>query len=536
MNSKRQTTIRHRLLFWIIITAVLPLLFLTLALIFYLAPVNGWQALLLLLRHTLLVPLLASVVLLLTLSFMIAWEITRPLAKLQSAVERAARGQTDVDIPTEGNDELAQLGRDFNKLFTQINKARRDLEAKVKTRTTELLRANEELQQSKTAMLNILEDVEEAKQRAEEQKQRIEIIIQRINDPVIVVDFAGRIILNNEPAAQAFGQAVLEGKEFDQLAEFYDQDKKPIQALVKSFLESQSEARVWPRLYRLLGGNKTFWEVSISKFLSGGAGAVISLHNITKAVEVDRMKSEFVSVASHQLRTPLSAVKWLLELLLAGDVGELNKQQLELLQDAFASNNRMIDLVNDLLNVSRLESAKIEVKPESVNLAKLLAAVQKDLAVQVKQKKLQWDDKAVDNVPDIKVDPSLISQVLQNLLSNAVKYSRVGTTITLLLRADDKNLYFQVSDQGVGIPPTQQDRIFEKFFRADNVTRLETEGTGLGLYISKLLVELSGGNIGFKSQEGKGTSFYFNLPRQGSVARSGVRTLSKINQSKLTYA
>lgn len=234
-----------------------------------------------------------------------------------------------------------------------------------------------------------------------------------------------------------------------------------------------------------------------------------------KEIEIDQAKSEFVSVASHQLRTPLTGIKWVSELMLKGRGGELNKEQKEFVGQIVESNTRMINLVNDLLNVSRIETGKkFSIEKKSNDIIPIVDSLFFELIgfAALHKVKMRKDDSLPKELI-LNIDAEKIRQVLQNLLSNAVKYSKEGGVVIILCDLGKKGrVTFCVKDSGLGIPAAQQGRMFEKFFRADNVQTHETEGTGLGLYIAKAIVEGHGGKIWFESVENKGTNFYFSLP------------------------
>jgi PAS domain S-box-containing protein len=243
-------------------------------------------------------------------------------------------------------------------------------------------------------------------------------------------------------------------------------------------------------------------------------GVVETFRDITREKEIDKAKTEFVSLASHQLRTPLSTISWYTEMLLAGDAGKLNPEQIKYLNEVYRGNQRMISLVNALLSVSRMDLGTFTLEPEPTNITELVENVVIEQMPQIERRKIQFLSKIEKDIPLIQADPKLLSMVIQNLLSNSIKYTEEKGKIEISLNLDIKKkvLLFKISDNGYGIPTNQQAKIFTKLFRADNVRGKDTEGTGLGLYIVKAIIDNSGGKVWFESKEDKGTTFYVTLP------------------------
>lgn len=231
--------------------------------------------------------------------------------------------------------------------------------------------------------------------------------------------------------------------------------------------------------------------------------------------EIDKMKSEFVSVASHQLRTPLTGIKWFTDLMLRGKAGVVTTDQKDFLTQISDSNERMIKLVEDLLNVSRIEAGgtKFIITKKTTDVVPILDSLVTDLVgLEQKHKVKIIRDTNFPKTLNLNVDSDKIRQVFANLLSNAVKYSHEGGKVHIKADlSDSKVTTFLISDTGLGIPVKDQGRMFEKFFRAENVQTKETDGTGLGLYVVKAIVEGHGGTLHFESKENVGTTFYVSL-------------------------
>lgn len=230
--------------------------------------------------------------------------------------------------------------------------------------------------------------------------------------------------------------------------------------------------------------------------------------------ELDRAKSGFVSIVAHQLRTPLSAVKWVIKMVLDGDVGPLNPEQREFLHKGYDSNERMIRLINDMLDVVQIESGKLRYELGAVQIEELIHDVLLEFVGLLQQKHLKLTlDLPNSPLPPVYGDAGKIRIVLQNLIDNAMKYTPERGRVTIRCRPEGPALKVIVEDSGIGIPDHQQTQVFTRFFRGDNAIKMETDGSGLGLFIIKNIVEHLGGKIWFTSQENAGSTFTFTVPR-----------------------
>jgi two-component system sensor histidine kinase VicK len=243
-------------------------------------------------------------------------------------------------------------------------------------------------------------------------------------------------------------------------------------------------------------------------------GAIIVLRDVTREKMVESMKSEFVTVAAHQLRTPTSGIKWSLGMLKEGDLGPLSKEQKEVIGKAYNSNEKVIHLIADLLNVARIEGGKYLNKITLSSVEDLIQSLVAEYEDEMKRRELNFGfKKPKEKLPNIMMDVDKMGIAVGNLIDNAMRYTIAGGKISIYIaKKDEDQIEVQVHDTGLGIPQNQKDKVFTKFFRGDNITKVETEGTGLGLFITKNIIDAHGGKIWFESEKDKGTTFYFTIP------------------------
>lgn len=232
-----------------------------------------------------------------------------------------------------------------------------------------------------------------------------------------------------------------------------------------------------------------------------------------KLVALDEAKDEFISMASHQLRTPLTSIKGYLSMLQEGDVGDLNEQQHNFVDQAFLSSQRMVYLIADLLNVSRLKTGKFVIEPKPTYLPDVVEGELAQLTETIKARGLEMEFEKPSEFPVMNLDETKVRQVIMNFADNAIYYTPNGGKITVKLEADDNNVTYTVTDTGIGVPKSEQHKLFTKFYRAGNAKKARPDGTGLGLFMAKKVVAAQGGAIIFKTQEGKGSTFGFSFPR-----------------------
>lgn len=392
------------------------------------------------------------------------------------------------------------------------------LYARARTRAQNLIAAaTSELQQQRNYALEL--------------HKKDEAIIAGIADGLVVLDRHGRVQLINAAGREILGLPLEQrlGVGFETILRAYEPNgqviplsKRPIEIALtkgktvsKTIYYSHKSGRIFPaqvRVSPIVQNNETI-------------GAIQLFRDVTKDFELDKAKSEFVALASHQLRTPLSAVNWFSEMLLDGDAGKLNKTQQEYINEIYQGNKRMISLINDLLDVSRMELGKLVNEPVKLNVKDVVESVRRELEMDAAARAIHVQLSLADHLPPVFADEKMVRIIVQNLMSNAVKYTSDKGSVEVVLRKANHEetarhaksshktfLYFSVKDTGYGIPKAQQEKIFQKLFRADNVRKLDVEGTGLGLYMTKQVTETLGGHIWFESIESIGTTFTVLLP------------------------
>ncbi len=335
-------------------------------------------------------------------------------------------------------------------------------------------------------------------------------IIDYFTDGVLVFNVGNKVCLINPqaekildiPRKEALGKSILRLTEFPRA--------NPLVSLLGGGIKE-----VFKRELKI--GSNSIVEITsvIMKRRGSRVGTLVVLHDVSREKLVDRMKTEFVTLAAHQLRTPTSAIKWSLKMVLDGDLGEVNKKQEELLEKAYQTNNKVISLMSDLLNIAEIEEGRFLSEMELGDVEEVIGSSLELFERQIEAKSLAVRVEKLDKIlPQVMMDENKIKIATKNLLENAVNYTGERGKITVLLgkSKDGEEVQVEIRDNGMGIPEDQQERVFTKFFRAPNARKTETEGTGLGLYITKNIVEAHGGRIWFRSKEGKGTSFYFTLP------------------------
>jgi PAS domain S-box-containing protein len=353
--------------------------------------------------------------------------------------------------------------------------------------------------------------VDNARLYAESQRQqaRLAQIFDSTSDGIVLVDEAGVIVCANRRAGELFGfpPAAAGGWPLVSLIGKGRTDDPAIVQLRDLFATRGTsgagdiEMKGTERILHWVGQPTDDGDVR---------GFTITFQDVTREREISRLQSDFVSFAAHQLRTPLSGIKWMLEV--AAEDPDLSPTLGSCIRDAAASAERLLAMVNDLLDVSRLEGESLNTVARETDLAELTRAVLDEVAPQIAEKGHRVEVGGGERVPRILANDRLLRQAMLNLVSNAVKYTPPAGEIAIVMSEQDGWAHWMIRDNGIGIPKNAQERLFEKFYRADNAVTLDTNGKGLGLYMVRLIVVRMGGRIRWASEEGRGTTFGFALP------------------------
>lgn len=408
--------------------------------------------------------------------------LTKNIRTLKNAAEEITKGNLLVKVKVDSDDEIGDLSRTFNHMTEKILESRNNLEKKIK--------------------------------ELSEEHGRMSSLVESVKLGVIMVDLSLNVILTNLAAKKILDKPAKKKISFKDLSEKIKGNVDISQALsyyvhTGTPLNIQ-EATIGDRYYRLF--MSPVRDIVEKVFI----GAVIVMEDITEQKQLDKMRTEIVSVTSHQLRTPSTIIKGNLEMILAGDVGPVSNEQEELLRDTYSGNQRMIRLINDLMDAAKIDEGKFNLTLEPAQLEDVVKDVVKILEPFAKERKVVIDFKYPSSpLPQVKINKQRVAQVVQNLVDNAVKYSTNEDKgrVEVEIQEGVKSLELLIKDNGIGIPAEEQDKMFERFSRGSNTTKLDPGGgSGLGLYIAKAVVEQGGGRIWFESKENNGTIFHTTYP------------------------
>ncbi|XYJ12113.1 ATP-binding protein [Telluria sp. B2] len=437
---------------------------------------------------------------------LVARRITRPLGQLVRDAGRIRRGES-VQLDTEGRSyvEVERLSDTLNALVTDLVRGRAELqglnatlERRVEARTAELERALAAVQAS---------------------EQRVGAIIEAAQDAFVAVDLRGMITDWNSAAERMFGWKRSEVLGWPMGEILVPQRFRPSTArAIEQFRATGHGALLERRTERIvINRHGDEFTIEMTASLASGREGVffaVFLHDISERKKIERMKSEFVSTVSHELRTPLTSIRASLSMLAEGMAGDLPADVARLVAVAHESSERLVRMVNDVLDLQKIEAGVMHFERRAQPLLPVAQHALDSMQGYADQLgvTLRLECRAPARQLAAAIDRDRLVQVLTNLLSNAIKFSPRGGLVTLVLEEHEGSARLSVRDQGAGIPPEFQARVFQRFAQADGADTRQQGGTGLGLSIAKSLVEEHGGRIGFETEEGRGTTFRVDLP------------------------
>lgn len=443
--------------------------------------------------------------------------------------ERQSGGKIGESIPAE---DVPVKRKDGSVFYADISAyciklAGREYLVGIFRDATERRQTEKDLGNAKIAAQNVLEDLNIEKEALANAKAKDEALLQSIGEGVVAVDSEGKIILMNLIAEQMLGQSAEQvmGKllidawrVIDEKGNLVLEAERPIMAALKG---KATTTTTTGQFYFYTKKNGTAFPVAITvtpvivndKII----GAINVFHDITKEKEVEKMRIDFLALASHQLRTPLSGTKWLIETMQRGILGKTTRKQKEYIGEIYQLNERMIQLVSEMLNALRLESGVESIKKEMVLISNIYKDISISMMAAAKSKRIILRNTLKDNgTAAVETDKEILKSILECFISNAINYSNSGQEVALAVEEKKSDIIFSVRDNGIGIPEEEQKKIFERFYRASNAKALKPAGSGLGLNIAKILAEKIGGDISFKSKENKGSTFYLRIPKGSS--------------------
>ncbi len=359
------------------------------------------------------------------------------------------------------------------------------------------------------------------------ERDRLDKIINALGEAVVVVDINHKITLTNPAAARLLSLSISEiiGQDITDVIHLFQGDKGvPLEErlIVKTLTEGK-EIQTGLKddyYYQDRSGRKIPVTITTTPLFSQGkiTAAVNLFRDVTYEKDIEKLKTELFSITAHQLRTPLTHIRWNIEMLIQKYSSTLSEPMQKGLNQIYLDDKIMIELLNKLLKVIRLEQKRLPDNPEQVNVVEVITKIIKEHGAETTLKSINVElQNTAQATPILFVDRDRLTEVLENLISNAIKFTNKGH-VTIILELQGEKLHISVKDEGIGIPRAEQGKIFSQFFRAENAMTNKIEGSGLGLYLVKNYIENWGGIVWFESEEGKGSAFHINLPLKPHIA------------------
>ncbi|MBI3103962.1 PAS domain-containing protein [Candidatus Daviesbacteria bacterium] len=408
--------------------------------------------------------------------------ILKPLSKIVEGAKIFGEGNLNYRLDIKSGDELEEVANSFNQLVEKLAREFQQLEGD--------------------------------KDAVSVERNKIDAVLSSIIDGIIALDFNKNVMFINTSAEELTGYSQQEV------------ERKPLEQLIHLFSDSEE---IFPKTYcqtsfnqpvKLVGKNGKKANINLSaSSVQGSAqtnlGCILILHDLAKEEELEQMKLDFVSMASHELKTPLTSIIGYLSVFIGENKDKIAKSELDLLQKSLISSQQLLSLVQNILNVNKIEREQLSVAVQPLDYIPILAKAVADLQNQATQKNIVLTlHQSAAALPKVLADPIRISEVMTNLVANAINYTNAGGKVDVEVQISPTEVTTIIQDSGVGIPKEAIPHLFSKFFRVSNQTQQASKGTGLGLYITKSIITKLNGRIWVESEVGKGSKFSFTLPLQ----------------------
>ncbi len=471
------------------------------------------------LRNTILVSAILFAFLL-PIAFISGGILVKSIEKLRQATEEIARGNLDCPIDIKSGDEMEQLADSFNEMIATIKENRGQIaERSAPLKKPIPVRYQKILKTSAKATLNVLEDLLKAKDDLELSQQSFHSIVEKSADAIIIVDRNGLVCYVNPAAESIFG-------------------RNQEDLIDDPFGIPLNHDRTEIGIFRLKGGRGT-GEMTVTETTWLGEKAdLVTIHDITerksaeeKLIKLDQLKTDFVSTVSHELRTPLTIMGEYASIISDEIPGKLNSEQREYLSIIEGNIDRLSGIIEDLLDISRIEAEKVVLKREFVDLASIINDVVTQFKPKAVEKQIEFKTVFPASLPPLYIDADRIRQVFTNLIGNAIKFTPTNGKIIAEIIDNEKEFECRVTDTGIGIAPENLDKVFTRFEQFSRMEGSGAKGTGLGLAITEALIQLHHGRIWVESEPNKGSKFIFTLPKYSPAALLHEHVMNSIKEA-----
>jgi PAS domain S-box-containing protein len=372
-------------------------------------------------------------------------------------------------------------------------------------------------------VLSVIEEKSVAQQARDYDERKFRALIENSTDVFTLIDQEATIFYASPSLTKVIGFTVEDFVGTNVFAYIFEGDRERLRKLFGEILTSPGKT-LTAEYRTLTKSGEVKWMEGIGTNLleePGVRGIALCYRDIDERKKLDLVKTQFVALASHQLRTPLTTMRWYTEAL--RNLVKGKAKLAEYTEAIYVSILKMSSLATLMLDVSRIELGTFEDRAEEIDLVKIVSSIASDFAPEISSKHLILNTHYPKIIPTIWTSPKLIHTVVQNILGNSIHYTNEHGQIDLSIKIQNQELQLAINDNGIGIPSSAQDKIFTKLFRAENSKRMMPDGTGLGLYLVKSIVERVGGKIWFISEENKGTTFYVNIPIKLAKRRTNVK-------------